>query len=514
MLIQSYKLQAQERTFVCGTSEPEPTTEGGGNISNDSSYLATLSEPKCQWIRVHYHFFMNSNGTGNFNENGDGNGNFVYNGYKRAEQIIDSCNIELEKSETMWLPNGPKPVFHPTFRYLLTGVYFHRDNNFVSVPVGVWTIHSTYGLNTNNTVNWYDVKNQPYNGGFATGEANTSANTTGSLNGITPAAKVSTYQEYLNPNNSSWSKILAAQTMNHEMGHLLGLNHTWTGFGGCNDTPPNPNCWADTPTGLCSSWANISNNIMDYNQWFRHAYSLCQIQRTNTTTSNPLGFSPYIFPSSGCCKPAHTFFDARTNTCSDNIYAQASACVNDTYYKVTLYRTSNATSTNSIGTVYNSPWLAGPAGMINMASLFGVLGFPTASSTNNPLWYYISITTKGKCNDTHTQTRNVSMGVHDCPSIMGNDFPNTSPINITNVVVSPNPTPDQVEIDYEVLEEGLVSIYLLDGIGNPVREVQVNENQSIGTYTKTLDLTELNTGLYTLLVSHNGTILYKTILKI
>ena len=72
-----------------------------------------------------------------------------------------------------------------------------------------------------------------------------------------------TYEMYLQGN--FWS---SANTLKHELGHSLGLNHTWYGDE-CDDTPNNPSCWnGDT----------CSNNMMDYNACVC-ALTECQLGR-------------------------------------------------------------------------------------------------------------------------------------------------------------------------------------------------------------------------------------------
>jgi len=74
-----------------------------------------------------------------------------------------------------------------------------------------------------------------------------------------------------NPNDKPW---VHASLLNHEVGHVLGLSHTWNTNDGCDDTPKHPNCWAPTETGRCQGV--VSNNMMDYNS-NQHAISPCQI---------------------------------------------------------------------------------------------------------------------------------------------------------------------------------------------------------------------------------------------
>ena len=62
--------------------------------------------------------------------------------------------------------------------------------------------------------------------------------------------------------------------MNHEIGHVFGLRHTWKFNDGCDDTPKHPGCWHESVGGQCDSLT--SNNVMDYNA-YQHAYSPCQI---------------------------------------------------------------------------------------------------------------------------------------------------------------------------------------------------------------------------------------------
>lgn len=71
----------------------------------------------------------------------------------------------------------------------------------------------------------------------------------------------------------------------HELGHTLGLRHSWIANDGCDDTPVHPNCW-DRNSSQCPDGI-YSNNVMDYNN------------RTNAMTPCQLGKMHYNLSREG-----------------------------------------------------------------------------------------------------------------------------------------------------------------------------------------------------------------------
>ncbi|MEM9991897.1 MAG: hypothetical protein AAF738_09040, partial [Bacteroidota bacterium] len=68
-----------------------------------------------------------------------------------------------------------------------------------------------------------------------------------------------------------------------EIGHILGLQHAWTKYDGCEDTPQHPNCWTGVKSAECGE--SYSNNMMDYNA-VQNALTPCQIGRMHRNMSD------------------------------------------------------------------------------------------------------------------------------------------------------------------------------------------------------------------------------------
>lgn len=237
-----------------------------------------LNHVPMKYIRVNVHFMNSSDSTRNFNGS---------EGIKKAQALIYAANRDIERNHKLYLPLGNDiPALPPQYRLKITprpddpddtGVYFHYDEDlYYYVMKGrndnrsKRKVIDTYGVQLDTVLNIFLMPHhpdsvasptyKPHFGGIA----------------LTNAVKVTGWYE----NNVSEWKI--HYVLNHEIGHILSLMHTWAYNDGCEDTPHHPKCWNFTDTPPCDSL--VSNNVMDYNA-YQNAWSPCQIGRIHYAMS-------------------------------------------------------------------------------------------------------------------------------------------------------------------------------------------------------------------------------------
>lgn len=228
---------------------------------------------------------LKADGSGNFNEAWDGIKDSTNNGYTFAEKMVARANEELTLNARMFRqPEGIETPVRPTkLQYILTGIYFDRNDQFQNDDFfSGWSILEKYGVRADSEINVFSIVPERSGSGIANEILYPEAK-----NPVL-ATKISYYANYVK--FPDWGVTYAASTMNHEIGHLLGLRHTWNEDDDCDDTPKGHRvnsewlqCWGfkDKDTH-CGDWKNISNNIMDYNEHFPHAYTPCQLNILHT----------------------------------------------------------------------------------------------------------------------------------------------------------------------------------------------------------------------------------------
>jgi Pregnancy-associated plasma protein-A len=301
-------------------------------------FLSATAQPSdtIKHLRVNYHFMLKSDGSGNFSPTDDDNKDTTMNGYRRAKSVIDKANEELARNKGMFRPNPNNTAVLPTnFRYILCGVYFHYDDAlYTPNHYAGWSMLDKYGVNPRTEINIFNIPDD----GEGTGIANQITFPKDTASEL--ACKVKDYTVY--KRFPDWSIQFAAGNLNHEIGHLLGLYHTWDDDDYCDDTPLGflqdgvyRQCWAYTEgSGICGSWYNISNNIMDYNGNFPHAYTPCQLERIHNNLNTSL--KDFIVKMDRNAPPK-AFFDLIEDKKNNTIWLDATTSSSVRYYRIDIF---------------------------------------------------------------------------------------------------------------------------------------------------------------------------------
>lgn len=251
------------------------------NYAPDTSYP---DHTPMKYVRVNFHIINNSDSTSNFRHE---------EGVKYVKDLLNSCNRMLRNNRKMNLPlKNDTEVLPINYQFVLTpdpdvpgddGIYFHYDDELCymnkkdrSKNLYQSDQYKKYGIQKGIILNIFlmehptdSLSSDTYNSTTDGIGAGAWAKVIGCYDHKT---KVYSYKDDGQPvYMEAW---YMAKLTNHELGHCMGLAHTWNANDGCDDTPINNNCWGITSSPPCKDeW---SNNMMDYNT-FQDALTPCQI---------------------------------------------------------------------------------------------------------------------------------------------------------------------------------------------------------------------------------------------
>lgn len=246
-------------------------------------YNRLFDREKTIMINLH---FMNSSDKSQ-NHHGE-------NAVSYAKHLVSNANERLKNNIKMNLPVGnDTEVYDPMIRMEIDedpstssglAIYDHFDDElYYFINKGKnknnysREVIKKYAINDDHVLNIFLLPHHPdslasdrYRGGIAGVALGTSVKLGGS-NEHAP--------------HDAWKM---GTNLNHELGHVLGLSHSWVRNDGCDDTPSHPNCWDNTGPPPCDG--TVSNNLMDYNN-VQAAMTPCQVgkMRSNLYRNNTKG---------------------------------------------------------------------------------------------------------------------------------------------------------------------------------------------------------------------------------
>jgi hypothetical protein len=249
------------------------------SISNYIPDSTSLLWGKDRKIRVNFHFLDATNSVNNIP---------IADAEKWAKGLIKNANSRLKQNAKMRLPEGnDTPVYPANYKYVLskndsTNHWFHYhydDTLFYVITRGKnrnifdKDVLTKYKIGQDSILNIFVMPHHPDSIRSSTYKTHTSGVSYGNLVKVTGA---------LHEGMKDWKM---ATNLNHEIGHSLGLAHTWSGRDGCDDTPKHSNCWSSSKKDDKCHIA--SNNLMDYNN-SQMAITPCQLGKVNKILSDEL----------------------------------------------------------------------------------------------------------------------------------------------------------------------------------------------------------------------------------
>lgn len=229
-------------------------------------YPESLALFPTQRLRLNVHFLNTQDKRNNYS---------VSESKNLVKQLLRNANLRLKTNHKMNLPVGNNtPVCLPSYEYVLheqngdDGIYFHYDDElcFFANKGKYRNNYNTkvidkYAIGLDSIINVFFMPHIPEE------KRSKSYKITQTGVALGNALKIAGHFE---AKKKPWE---IATLLNHEVGHILGLRHSWNTNDGCEDTPRNPNCWSSQGDESC---AVASNNVMDYNN-SQMAWTPCQL---------------------------------------------------------------------------------------------------------------------------------------------------------------------------------------------------------------------------------------------
>ncbi len=325
--------------------------------------------------------------------------------------------------------------------------------------------------------------------------------------------------------------------LGHEYGHNLGLRHTWNEFDQCDDTPEgvlyngfNVQCYGHCDNGCgstpppvgscaetypwCCDWANVSNNMMDYNGYVPHAVTPCQI---NLTEARLLAAHNDRIDECLDCPRAIPFFKAlewcpscdydhrykySNQICVGQLILDARSTTDESKYQVEICQFNNSTQQ-----CYNTPavsaWIDGDVQFIDLDDLFPFYFKPSTLGKT----HQIILRVDNECGPVGQYSKFVHVRSNTC-YIIG--VPN-EPVDIFSIS---NPFTDGGTVIVTRHLDGQCQVDITDYSGQVAQNLQSAEWLSAGQSSYSFSLATSPPGLYPVRVMLGSQVFYHMMIKL
>lgn len=251
--------------FVCYMPDAEASTTKAttADIWNNYTVIDPNSTP-IKEVRITFHIISDSDGDGNIPDNSTG---IDY----LTEDVMEELNYRMANMEEMNISTTSPHITDSRIRYVLANIYFWESDYGweyqQTKAYGDW-LYNMFIAPTSSTVQYKESSVHAFFSGSNSGSKGR-ASGLGDKSWITVSGMYQAYQ----------GSGVNIRGVIHELGHSIGLEHTWYGesLKKIDDTPNNNNCWAINDTiPDCDHISEASNNIMDYNV-YKNTLTLGQV---------------------------------------------------------------------------------------------------------------------------------------------------------------------------------------------------------------------------------------------
>lgn len=482
----SYIANAQEHQ--CGNEllPPEEEQESVLDHCFDVEYVFENCIPV--YLNMNVHFFLDGDCTGSpipWDQSIE-----VLEAFEIAENIVNEANDLLANNELQnqspQFPSDPLTEAHCNpLRYTLAGIYFHCEDDKTYNGTGF----QQFNINDDSEINLYITASN------------------GSWSGVGYSSLSLAQIDWLN-----------ARLLNHEIGHVLKLNHSWVGDG-FSDTPEikfdwdrncdgeikntagnketNLQCWAllDSTEPVCNLEPNcpnmpccdsdfINNNVMAYNA-SQNAYTDQQI----LSYLEHLATERCDYIQVGGCPPPSAFVSIlpiqENEGCK--FCFELAGSFNDYHHEFNIYDNQGQSQFSS-GIINGN----GTRFCVNAQTIKNISNWSNGLVANEN--YTFELVVENECGDEDIYSVDFSLPQPDCQLTTTP----SEPIRIDGF--GPNPTTGVMNLNYTQNIITNIQINLLSYNGNSPIIVLPQTLQQTGSYNQSIDMTSYQNGLYSLLI--------------